>query len=43
MYAFSAVLAALLQRERTGDGALLDISMFDSLAEWMGYAASYAG
>jgi crotonobetainyl-CoA:carnitine CoA-transferase CaiB-like acyl-CoA transferase len=43
MYAFSGVLAALLRRERTGAGAVLDISMFDALAEWMGYPAYYTG
>jgi len=41
MYAFSGILAALLRRARTGTGAALDVSMFDALAEWMGYAAYY--
>jgi len=41
MYAFSSILAALVRRATTGTGALLDISMFDALAEWMGYAAYY--
>ncbi|MGH9102243.1 MAG: CaiB/BaiF CoA transferase family protein [Acidimicrobiales bacterium] len=35
LYAFSAVLAALVERERTGRGASLDISLLDCLAEWM--------
>jgi len=43
MYAFSGILAALLRRERTGAGAVLDVSMFDALAEWMGYPAYYTG
>ena len=43
MYAFAAILAALLRRGSTGAGALLDISMFDALAEWMGYPAYYTG
>jgi crotonobetainyl-CoA:carnitine CoA-transferase CaiB-like acyl-CoA transferase len=43
MYAFSSILAALFRRATTGNGALLDISMFDALAEWMGYAAYYTG
>jgi itaconate CoA-transferase len=43
MYAFSSILAALVRRGATGAGALLDISMFDALAEWMGYAAYYTG
>jgi len=42
MYALSSILAALLQRQTTGEGAALDISMFDSVAEWMGYPAYYA-
>jgi crotonobetainyl-CoA:carnitine CoA-transferase CaiB-like acyl-CoA transferase len=41
MYAFSGILAALLRRDRTGAGAVLEISMFDALAEWMGYPAYY--
>jgi itaconate CoA-transferase len=41
MYAFSGILAALLRRERTGEGATLDVSMFESLAEWMGFPAYY--
>jgi itaconate CoA-transferase len=43
MYAFSSILAALLRRARTGEGAILDVSMFDALAEWMGYPAYYTG
>jgi itaconate CoA-transferase len=41
MYAFSAVLAALLQRGRTGEGATLDITMFEALGEWMGFPAYF--
>jgi itaconate CoA-transferase len=43
MYAFSSILAALVRRATTGSGAVLDISMFDALGEWMGYAAYYTG
>jgi itaconate CoA-transferase len=46
MYAFSSVLAALLRRARTGQGATLDITMFESLGEWMGfpsYFTAYGG
>jgi itaconate CoA-transferase len=43
MYAFSGILAALLRRTRTGGGTVLDVSMFDALAEWMGYPAYYTG
>jgi itaconate CoA-transferase len=35
VYAFSAILAALRQREMTGEGLTLEISLFDCLAEWM--------
>ncbi|MBV9819836.1 MAG: CoA transferase [Solirubrobacterales bacterium] len=41
MYAFSAILAALYTRERTGEGASLGVSLFDALAEWMSYPAYY--
>ena len=37
MYAFSSILTALYDRERTGEGATLQISLFDSLVEWMGF------
>jgi crotonobetainyl-CoA:carnitine CoA-transferase CaiB-like acyl-CoA transferase len=42
MYAHSAILAALLQRGRTGEGAHIDVSMLESLAEWMGFPLYYA-
>lgn len=41
MYAYSGILTALFQRERTGQGAVLDVSLLDALAEWMGYPAYY--
>ena len=41
MYAYSGILTALLQRQRTGEGAALDVSLFESLGEWMGYAMYY--
>ncbi|MFC0527302.1 CaiB/BaiF CoA transferase family protein [Phytohabitans kaempferiae] len=37
MFGFSTMLAALLHRQRTGEGATLEVSMFDALADWMGY------
>lgn len=46
LYASQAVLAALLRRERTGRGALIDVSMFDATVEWLGhplYMRLYAG
>lgn len=42
MYAYSSILAALLQRQRTGRGQHLDISMLESLVEWMNYPLYYA-
>jgi itaconate CoA-transferase len=43
MYAFSGILAALYHRERSGEGAHLEISLFDALVEWMGYPLYYTG
>ena len=37
MYALSGILAALLRRGRTGEGANVKIAMLDALAEWMTY------
>ena len=37
MYCAQAVLAALLRRWRTGQGATIDVSMFEATVEWMGY------
>jgi len=37
MYAYSGILTALFTRERTGEGADLQVNLFDSLVEWMGY------
>ncbi len=42
MYAYSGILAALLRRERTGEGAALEVSLFESLGEWMGFPIYYA-
>lgn len=46
MYALSGILAALVRRERTGQGGVVGVSMLDSLAEWMSaplYGAVYGG
>ncbi len=37
MYALSGILAALVRRGRTGEGANVKIAMLDALAEWMTY------
>ena len=42
MYAFSGILSALLLRGRTGKGSQVDVSMLESLVEWMGYPMYYA-
>lgn len=42
MYAYSAILAALIQRSKTGEGSHIDVSMLESLVEWMGYPMYYA-
>ena len=45
MYAYSSILAALMQRDKrggTGKGAHIDVSMLESLAEWMSYPLYYA-
>lgn len=42
MYAYSNVLAALLQRRIDGLGRRIDISMLEAMGEWMGYPLYYA-
>ena len=42
MYAYTNILAALLQRGKTGKGSSIDVSMLESLSEWMGYPLYYA-
>ncbi|MBI5276476.1 MAG: CoA transferase [Burkholderiales bacterium] len=42
MYAYSGILAALLQRQRMGEGSHIDVSMLESLGEWMSYPMYYA-
>jgi itaconate CoA-transferase len=41
MYAFSGILAALLDRERGGTARHVEISLFEALAEWMGFPLYY--
>jgi itaconate CoA-transferase len=41
MYAFSGILTALYERERTGEGSAFEVSLFDALAEWMSHPAYY--
>jgi crotonobetainyl-CoA:carnitine CoA-transferase CaiB-like acyl-CoA transferase len=42
MYAYTNILAALLQRAQTGRGQHIDISMLEALAEWTSYPLYYA-
>ncbi|UGQ48002.1 CaiB/BaiF CoA transferase family protein [Massilia endophytica] len=42
MYAYTNILAALIQRGKTGKGCNIDVSMLESLAEWMNYPLYYA-
>ena len=41
MYAYSGVLAALIARGQTGEGAILEVSLLDAVAEWMGFPLYY--
>jgi crotonobetainyl-CoA:carnitine CoA-transferase CaiB-like acyl-CoA transferase len=41
MYAYSGILSALYRRERSGEGAVVEVSMLEALAEWMGYPMYY--
>ncbi len=42
MYTYTNILAALLQRQKTGKGSVIDISMLEALGEWMGYPMYYS-
>ena len=42
MYALSSILAALLRRERSGEGATIEVTMLEALGEWMGFPALFA-
>ena len=42
MYAYSGVLAALMQRHKTGRGSHVDVSMLEALSEWMGFPLYYS-
>ncbi|HWF57937.1 MAG TPA: CaiB/BaiF CoA-transferase family protein [Candidatus Dormibacteraeota bacterium] len=41
MYAFTGILTALYERARHGEGAHVEVSLFEALAEWMGAPAYY--
>ena len=42
MYAYTNILSALMQRDKTGEGSHIDVSMLEALGEWMGYPMYYA-
>lgn len=42
MYAYSGILNALLLRNKTGLGSRLDVSMLESMTEWMSFPMYYA-
>ncbi len=42
MYALTNILAALLQRQRSGEGCYIDVSMLESMVEWMSFPMYYA-
>ena len=41
MYAFTSILAALVRRGRTGEGATIEVTMLEALGEWMGFPAYF--
>ncbi|MES2236863.1 MAG: CaiB/BaiF CoA-transferase family protein [Pseudomonadota bacterium] len=42
MYAYSSILAALIERGKTGKGRRIEISMLEAMAEWMSYPLYYS-
>ena len=42
MYAYTNILSALIQRDKTGEGSHIDVSMLEALGEWMGFPMYYA-
>jgi itaconate CoA-transferase len=42
MYAYTNILAALIQRGKTGTGCNIDVSMLEAMAEWMSFPLYYA-
>jgi len=42
MYAYSSILAALIERAKSGRGCRIDVSMLESMVEWMSYPLYYA-
>lgn len=42
MYAYSSILAALIERGKTGRGRRIEISMLEAMTEWMSYPLYYS-
>jgi itaconate CoA-transferase len=42
MYAYSNILAALIQRGKTGAGSRVEVSMLETMSEWMSFPLYYA-
>ena len=42
MHAFSAILAAIIERGKSGKGSCIDISMLEAMVEWMGFPLLYS-
>jgi itaconate CoA-transferase len=42
MYAYTGILTALIQRQKTEEGTTLEVSMLEALGEWMGYPLYYS-
>lgn len=42
MYAYSSILAALLQRGKTGRGSHIDVALLETMVEWMSFPLYYA-
>ncbi|WP_019415701.1 CaiB/BaiF CoA-transferase family protein [Paenisporosarcina sp. TG20] len=43
MYTYTGILTAIIARYKSGKGAIIEVSMLEALAEWMGYPLYYSG
>ena len=41
LHAYSGILSALYQRERTGKGSRIEVTMFEAMVEWMNHPLMY--
>jgi len=42
MYAYTGALSSIIRRLRSGEGATVEVSMLEALAEWMGFPLNFA-